>query len=79
MSEYIVNLPDSKAVDEVIARFGVQSSTLFDCALTGEIVRCYDCRFSVSYGRICTKPYELYDVEPAGYCAWGERKEVRDD
>lgn len=39
-----------------------------------EIVRCRDCRFAVAKGYGCGRGNDGYlDVEPDGFCAWGER------
>ena len=42
--------------------------------LTGEeIVRCRDCKYSIAHGNGCTRNQDIYDAEPDGFCAWGER------
>ena len=43
MSEYIVNVPDEEA-EYFIARFGFENVKLTGYSLTGEIVRCKDCK-----------------------------------
>lgn len=42
------------------------------------IVRCRDCRFSLAHGNGCMRNQDIYDVEPDGFCAWGERKVVEE-
>lgn len=71
MSEYIVSVPDEQA-EVFIARFGIESVTLFGFNLREEIVRCHDCKFKNESWN-CASPY--YNVEPDGFCAWGERRE----
>lgn len=86
MSEYIVELPMSGAADEFIAKHGVDDCRLYGYKLTGEIVRCRDCRYYYeadeyhpqgNYDRRCCKYFDAYndEVQPGGYCAWGERME----
>ena len=41
----------------------------------GEIVRCRDCRFSLAHGNGCGRNQDIYDAEPDGFCAWGERRQ----
>lgn len=48
---------------------------------TGEqIVRCRDCRFYEETGNCnwfeCSSCWTLAEVEPDGFCAWGERRGV---
>lgn len=40
-----------------------------------KIVRCKDCRFSLAHGNGCGRNQDIYDVEPDGFCKWGERNE----
>jgi len=82
MSEYIVDLPDSGAADEAVKRFGVDDSRLYGYQLTGEIVRCRDCRYRVisnGYFECGSEQWEGYaglrcEVKPDGFCSWGDRK-----
>lgn len=73
MSEYIVDIADNPS-------FG---GVLITC---GEIVRCRDCKHYYeadnyhpqgNYISHCCKYFDSYndEVEPDGFCAWGERKE----
>lgn len=46
--------------------------------LTGEeIVRCRDCKFGVDGGKYCAEgcadSWDWRNVEPDGFCAWGEK------
>ena len=88
MSEYIIKLPNGGAADECIRLRGYEKS-LYGYELHEEIVRCRDCRhmrtidLSVYYGEhkhdldICIRVDGVQlNVEPDGYCAWGERKEI---
>lgn len=75
MSEYIIELPDSGAADEFVAKMGVEDCRIYGYRLTGEIVRCRDCRFSLAHGNGCGRNQDIYDVEPDGFCALGVRKE----
>lgn len=48
--------------------------------LTGEeIVRCRDCKFGVDGGKYCAEgcadSWDWRNVEPDGFCAWGERED----
>ena len=45
-----------------------------------EIVRCGDCKWYKRIIGLCMRPYgnggyACWEVEPDGYCAWGERRE----
>ena len=85
MSEYIVELPESGAADEAVKRFGADGSRLYGYRLTGEIVRCRDCKFyHPREGATLNCRFEHPSIpnlvewciaEPYGFCAWGERKE----
>lgn len=57
MGEYIVEINGSK------------TKVHTEC----EIVRCRDCRFSLAHGNGCGRNQDIYDAEPDGFCAWGER------
>lgn len=71
MSEYIVDVTGLESGDYAIAR--------------EEIVRCRDCKHGYKADLSgnwyeCMKPdgngdYARWDVEPDGFCAWGERSE----
>lgn len=47
--------------------------------LREEIVRCRDCRYGINGGELCAEgasdSWDWRNVEPDGFCAWGERKE----
>lgn len=75
MTEYIIEIPDSKEVDEFIARIGIEDCRVYGCRLTGEIVRCRDCKRWES-GDCDWNPYydDPVDDQPDGYCAWSRRK-----
>ena len=82
MSEYIVELPISGAADEFIAKHGVDDCWLYGYKLTGEIVRCRDCAYSIHFLHHdderwqCAEPHqEGDDVKPDGYCWRGKQKE----
>lgn len=78
MSEYIVNVPDGEA-ECFIARFGLEDAKLFGYSLTGEIVRCRDCRWRMDYSdaMYCDRfASSLPPVEPDDFCSWGEMKAV---
>lgn len=109
MSEYIISIPDD-AYNRFIATHGVEDCSLFGYRLTGEIVRCRDCKHldDSEYRRWDSTLAEIYgepplfcdllsfnewrmdgdrrvaettfaEVEPDGFCAWGERKENHAD
>lgn len=74
MSEYIVRMPSDMPyeIKAELNAWYVESEP---------IVRCRDCSMCVEKG------YRLYcdrdaggfpEVEPDGFCAWGERKEVNE-
>lgn len=88
MSEYIVKLPTYGAADEFFKTHEMPDMTLYGYPLTGEIVRCRDCKHSHKDGALCNlfaswvpiaggDEYECIpaDVEPDGFCAWAERRE----
>lgn len=80
MSEYIefaVRVPKDKA-DSFIARFGKGNVKILGYLLGEEVVRCKDCvnvdgEDYGAWGRAwhCEK---FGEVEPDGFCAWGERR-----
>ena len=75
MSEYIIDLGASWVTDYA-KKFGVLN--IGGWPVKGEVVRCRDC---VSYEETgnCTffecQCGMLAEVEPNGFCAWGERKQ----
>lgn len=76
MSEYIIELPDSGAADEFVAKMGVDDCRIYGYRLNGEIVRCRDCVYYEpnTYSHF-TCELLTFHVEPDGFCAWGERRE----
>lgn len=78
MSEYIIELPDSGADDEFVAKMGVEDCRIYGYRLTGEIVRCRDCKhFKHGFAceeNGCTYCGEPLRTEPDGFCKWGERR-----
>ena len=70
MAEYIVEMPFAWIYNEA------------DGTKRESIVRCRDCKHSIAYGNGCMffaagmgKFTETaMDVEPDGFCKWGERK-----
>ena len=90
MSEYIVSVPDEEA-EYFVERFGFENVKLFGYGLTGEIVRCRNCKHYVDHEWITSPQYGLGSdfehvchfwhgkptkVEPDGFCAWGERNDT---
>lgn len=82
MSEYIVCVDD---LEESYYRYtNIKPETVFGHRLSGEIVRCRDCVHGIKADLSgnwyeCMKPdgngdYARWDVEPDGFCAWGERR-----
>lgn len=69
MSEYIVKVPDDDA-DLFIARFGIDGTRMFGYELTGEVVRCRDCKHldDSEYKRWDNNLAECYG-EPPLFCA----------
>lgn len=65
MTEYIIRPPER-----------VDSSLSLWPIIVGEIVRCRDCKHyhPEMYNNINCEWF-MSDVEPEGFCAWGERKE----
>lgn len=52
MSEYIVELPDGSEADEFVAKMGLKGCRIYGYRLTGEVVRCRDCRrFNEYHGK----------------------------
>jgi len=87
MSEFIVNVPDEDA-KHFIERFGIDGTTLYGYHLTGEIVRCRDCRY---FTPKCTHKFDngktnadyckfirgwMLQITPDGFCSWGERADA---
>ena len=78
MTEYIVNVPD-EAAEYFIAKFGLDDVTMLGYHLTGEVVRCRDCKHCYEQldGYECERfSGEYHRAELDGFCAWAERKEV---
>ena len=83
MSEYIVEL-DSK--HSVALKLAFAEEMRGGDFVHGKVVRCMDCKYYYeaeeyhpqgNYDRRCCKYFGTYDdeVEPDGFCAWGERRE----
>ena len=74
MTEYIVDFGDDgkSAVRIAMAK-------QHGAVVRGEIVRCEDCKYSLAHGYGCGRNQDIYDVEPSGFCAWGEPKEGGDE
>jgi len=65
MSEYIVEVT------------GQMPDAIYERELT-EIVRCRDCKYGIDGGEYCAEncadSWDWRNVEPDGFCKWGERK-----
>lgn len=76
--EFAVRVPKDEA-DSFIARFGKGNVRILGYLLGEEIVRCRDCAFFRGKDWRCTS-YQWHncdespEVEPDGFCAWGERR-----
>ena len=78
MTERIVDFGDDGKADVRMAM-----AKQHGAVVRGKIVRCGDCKHG--YKDVCERP--IWDdgdractpIESGGYCAWGERREVRDD
>lgn len=66
MSEYIVKCKEFVGISGKTMKFPEYID------LNQEIVRCRDCKFKDAPWN-CAAPYH---VEPDGFCAWGERREL---
>lgn len=76
MTEYIIEWSGIGA--RIVELIGSETPCLVVKRLRKErlrepIVRCRDCRFSLAHGNGCCRNQDIYDVEPDGFCAWGER------
>lgn len=76
MSEYIVKLPTYGAADEFFKTHEMPDMTLYGYPLTGEIVRCRDCKYAMAYAKAAYCDYMNHVVEIDGFCAWGVKKVV---
>ena len=69
MSEYIVELTEENHIRLMAECDGIHE----------EITRCRDCIYSSSDAMYCTEgccdESEYRNVEPDGFCAWGEKEE----
>ena len=85
MSEYIIELPDSGAADEFVAKMGVDDCRIYGYRLNGEIVRCRDCQ-SWFRGKCRKHVYTIvvdgteynegsFPMDASDFCSWGTRKE----
>lgn len=76
MTEYIVELPDKPAK---VVRDGWNVRIEWQYKQREPIVRCRDCKFGVDGGKYCAEgcadSWDWRNVEPDGFCAWGERRE----
>lgn len=80
MSEYIVEL-DSK--HSTVLRLAFAEEMRGGDFVRGEIVRCRDCKHYDPHptdGGVCFLPdgdgdFARWEVEPDGFCNWGERRE----
>lgn len=77
MSEYIVDFGDEKS--SAFVRLAMAQAETNGARLCEEVVRCKDCAHGMREGTICavlTHDWEDYwfNVEPEGFCKWGERK-----
>lgn len=84
MTEYIYERPEQPAK---VVRDGWNVRIEWDFVQREEIVRCKDCARAVndSFGCMAFSHYEIgsnygwtevpAEVEPDGFCAWGERRE----
>jgi hypothetical protein len=77
-TEYVVDFGDYRS-----NRFVMLNMTLIKqngAKLHERIVRCRDCKFGVDGGKYCAEgcadSWDWRNVEPDGFCAWGERKEI---
>lgn len=72
MSEYVVNVGEFVGVSGKTIQFPEYID------LSQEIVRCRDCKHFMR-GNLCSlqdewNEFHWFDVEPDGFCKWGERK-----
>lgn len=86
MTEYIVEV-DDKVAEVFVERFDWETVTLFGHHLVGEIVRCRDCAryipqgtYRFNSGVVNKDTCEVIrgfvvQIDPDGFCAWGERRE----
>lgn len=79
MAEYIVSVPDEQAA-QLIEQFGIDGCTLGGFQITGEVVRCRDCRFrgkgvwGAETFPTCKRRAHEFQVSYQGYCDLGERR-----
>lgn len=76
MAEYIVDFDkhEERRIDWWIAEKGRCEIEEPDGSITERIVRCRDCCFAGDYSRCMHPRFMRCDVEPDGYCAWGEKR-----
>lgn len=69
MTEYIIDWDTGLVID-----------TFSKNNLREEIVRCRDCKFGVDGGKYCAEgcadSWDWRNVEPDGFCKWGERRDA---
>ena len=67
MTEYIIDWDTSLVID-----------TFSKNNLREPIVRCRDCKYGIDGGEYCAEncadSWDWRNVEPDGFCKWGERK-----
>ena len=66
---------------EYITAFGYDPTQQNGDVIRERIVRCRDCEHGLWNGKVCDRldpGFDEYwfDVQPDGFCAWGERMEV---
>lgn len=75
MSEYIVNFGDDKS--SAFVRLAMAEVACHGAKLREEIVRCRDCKYYMhSSWHRCDLHSIAHEVEPDGFCAWGERRDA---
>lgn len=82
MKEYIITDKQFKTATEAYLEHEL-SRPITEVFISGdklpEIVRCRDCEFGVDDGKYCAEgcvdSWDWRNVEPDGFCAWGERRE----
>ena len=76
MTEYIVNVPD-EATEYFIAKFGLDDVTMLGYHLTGEVVRCRDCKYKCAHYSCLHWNACIGDLD--AFCSFGKLKEGDDD
>ena len=72
MTEFIINSEQLEKVIRAVENERPINRVIVEGFELPEIVRCRDCAYSIADGNGCGRWRDFIEVEPDGFCAWGE-------